>query len=124
MIALGVLRPSWCRERAYLTLPPNNPYVQSLAGRRKGVLVTLVFDASKCNDEEAMDKYHNILTQFVGTITVIRRSDGAYYCRVALPLKISGMLLPIKDCVRAHVFLEPWQISRGIASTARSLSKM
>lgn len=113
MIALGVLNIAWCGERAYLTLPPNNLYVQGLAGRKRAVLITLVFDASSCGDEEAK-VLHNVRTQFAGTITAVRRSDGGYYFRVSLPLKICRMLLPFKGCVRVQVFLEPWQTLRGV----------
>jgi len=107
MIALGVLRPSWCRGRAYLTLPPNNTYVQALAGKRRATLITLVFDALKCNDEEVRAKIHGISTQFVGTITKVKRSDGGLYFRVSLPLRICRLLQPFRDCVRVEVFIEP-----------------
>jgi hypothetical protein len=123
VITLGLLSFSWWRDRAWITLPPNNPYVQGLAGRRRGVLVTLVLDASQCRGQEA-ERLHNISVHFVGTISVTQRSDGKYWYKVALPLKISRMLLPIKDCVRARVFLEPWQTSSRTMSTARSLSKV
>jgi len=123
MIALGMLGFSWWRDRAWVILPPTNPYVQSLAGRRRGVLITLVLDASQCRDEEA-ERLHNISVHFVGTITASQRSDGGYWYKVALPLKISRMLLLLKGCVRAQVFLEPWQTPRRVVGTARSLSKV
>ena len=107
MIALGVLRLTWCHERAYLTLPPNNVYVQALAGIRRAVLITLVFDTSKCNDEEARAKIHSVSTQFVGTITKVKRSDGGLYYRASLPLRICRLLQPFRDCVRVEVFIEP-----------------
>jgi len=105
MFCLGLIRLNFWRDRAWITLPPNNPYVQSLAGRRRGVLITLVLDASGCRD----DKLHDVSTHFIATITTIERSDGGYWYKVVLPLKISRMLLHVKDCVKAQVFLEPWQ---------------
>ena len=111
MIALGLLNINWCRDRGWITLPANNPYVQSLAGRRRGVMIVLVFDTSGCRNDKA-DKLYNVSTQFIATITAIRRRDGGYWYRVSIPLKISRMLSPVKDCVKAKVFLEPWLTSR------------
>jgi hypothetical protein len=109
---------SWWRDRAWMVLPPTNPYVEGLAGRKKGVLITLVLDTSQCRDEEAK-RLHNISVYFVGTITASQRSDGRYWYKVTLPLKISRMLLPVKDCIRAQVFLEPWLTSRRAVSTTK-----
>jgi hypothetical protein len=118
VIALGMLGFSWWRDRAWIILPPTNLYVQGLAGRRRGVLITLVLDASQCRDEVA-ERLHNISAHFVGTITASQRSDGGYWYKVTLPLKISRMLLPVKDCIRAQVFLEPWLTSRRAVSIAK-----
>jgi hypothetical protein len=107
VIALGLLNLSWSSGRAYITLPPNNIFVQTLAGKKKSVLITLVFDTSRCTDEEAM-RFNGVTTQFTGTITVIKRHDGAYWYRVSLPLRISRMLHPLKGCIKAQVFVEPW----------------
>ena len=123
MITVGVVKPVWWRDRAWITLPPYCPYVQSLAGRKRGVLITLVFDTSECRSEEA-GRLHNISVNFITTITATQRSDRGYWYKVALPLKISRMLLPIKGCVKAQVFIEPWQTPKRIVSTARSLSKV
>jgi len=107
VIALGLLNIFWSGGRAYITLPPNDPFVHSLAGKKKSVLITLVFDTTRCTDEEAR-RFNGITTQFTGTITVIKRHDGAYWYRVSLPLRISRMLHPLKECVKAQVFIEPW----------------
>jgi hypothetical protein len=81
--------------------------VQALAGLRKAVLITLVFDASQCDDEEVGAKIHGTTTQFVATITKVKRTDGRLYYRVSLPLRISRLLKPLRDCVRVEAFIEP-----------------
>jgi hypothetical protein len=105
MFALGIRNLIWCGERAYLTLPPDNLYVRGLAGKKKAVLITLIFDASSCRDREA--ELHNVSTQFVGTITAVKRYDGAFWYRVSLPLRVSRLLLPFKDCIKVQIFIEP-----------------
>jgi hypothetical protein len=94
-----------------VTLPPNNPYVQLLAGRRRGVLITLVFDTSKCEGVEA-ERLHNVSVKFVASIIAVQRPDGKYWYKVVVPLKIARMLVPLKGCVKAQVFIEPWLTTR------------
>jgi hypothetical protein len=106
VIALGVLKLTWWRDRAWITLPCRNPYVQLLAGKRKGVIVTLVIDASECREENAK-RFHNTTTSYIATIAKARRSDGLYWYKIVVPLSISRMLLPVKDCVKVEVFIEP-----------------
>ena len=115
-IALGILHLTWWRDRAWVTLPSNNPYVQLLAGRRRGAVVTVVLDASECGEEYGW--LHNVTASYVATVTRARRSDGLYWYRVAVPLRVSRMLLPVKDCVRVRVFLEPAPPYEKVGSTA------
>jgi hypothetical protein len=118
MIALGLLRPTWWRERAWLTLPPHNPYVQLLAGRRRGVVVTVVLDASECGEEYARI-LHGATVSYVATVTRAVRSDGLYWYKVTIPLRVSRMLLPVKDCIKLRVFLEPAPAYERVGGTAR-----
>jgi hypothetical protein len=122
MITVGVLKPIWWRDRAWITLPPYSPYVQSLAGKRKGVLITLVFDTSECRDEGA-ERLHNVSVNYVATITAIQRSDGEYWYKVSVPLKISKMLVPLKGCVKAQVFIEPWLTMRKVTRATKPLGE-
>jgi hypothetical protein len=123
MITLGLLKIGWWRDkRAYITLPSDDVYVQALAGRKKGAVITLIFDTSECRDEEA-SKLHGTSSRFVGTISIIRRTDGGFWYRIAIPLRISRMLTPYKDCTKAQVFIEPWLTSRKAVGTARILSR-
>jgi hypothetical protein len=115
MIALGMLRFVWWRDRVWITLPPNNPYVQLLAGRRKGAIVTLVIDASECREEDAK-RLHNVTISYRATITKARRSDGLYWFKVVVPLNIARMLLFAKDCIKAQVFLEPAPVHEKMKS--------
>jgi len=122
VFALGLLNFSWWRDRAWVTLPPNNPYVLSLAGRRRGVLVTLVLDTSECEGGEA-ERLHNVSVNFAATITATQRSDGEYWYKVSVPLKISKMLVPLKGCVKAQVFIEPWLTTRKATRTTKPLGE-
>jgi hypothetical protein len=117
-IALGILHLTWWRDRAWVTLPSNNPYVQLLAGRRRGAVVTVVLDASECGEEYTRG-LHNVTVSYVATVTRARRSDGLYWYRVAIPLRVSRMLLPAKDCIRVRVFLEPAPPYERVGGTAR-----
>jgi hypothetical protein len=107
MIALGLLKLSWWRDRAWITLPSNNPYVQLLAGKRKGVVITLVLDTSECRESEDAKRLSNTMVSYRATITQAKRSDGLHWYKVVVPLNISRMLLPVKDCIKAQVFIEP-----------------
>lgn len=106
MIALGLLKIHWYKDRAWLILPFNNPYVHLLAGKRKGVTITLVLDTSECRESEA-GRLHNTTTSYRATITRAKRSDGLHWFKVVVPLNISRMLLPVKDCVKVQAFIEP-----------------
>jgi hypothetical protein len=101
-----------------VTLPSSNPYVQLLAGRRRDVVVTVVLDASECGEEYARG-LHNVTVSYVATVTRARRSDGLYWYRVAIPLKVSRMLLPAKGCIKVRVFLEPAPPYERVGGTAR-----
>jgi hypothetical protein len=122
VFALGLLNLSWWRDRAWVTLPPNNPYVLSLAGRRRGVLVTLVLDTSECEGGES-ERLHNVSVNFAATITAVQRSDGEYWYKVSVPLKISKMLVPLKGCVKAQVFIEPWLTTRKATRATKPLGE-
>jgi hypothetical protein len=106
MIVLGLVKIHWWKDRAWITLPFSNPYVQLLAGKKKGVVVELVLDASQCEGEDAK-RLHKTVISYRATITQAKRSDGLYWYKAVVPLNISRMLLPVKDCIKAQVFIEP-----------------
>jgi hypothetical protein len=107
MIALGLVKVHWWKDRAYIILTFNNPYVQLLAGKKKGVVITLVLNTSECRESEDAKRLHNTMVSYRATITQARRSDSLHWYKVVVPLNISRMLLPVKDCIKAQVFIEP-----------------
>lgn len=101
MIALGLVKIHWWKDRAWIILPFNNPYVQLLAGKKKGVVITLMLDTSECRESEDAKRLNKATVSYRATITQAKRSDGLYWFKVVVPLNISRMLLPVKDCIKA-----------------------
>lgn len=88
--------------RAWFIVPPTSPVVHALAGRKRGALITLMVDASKCEDRD-LDG-HSI--QFYGTIMALKRSDGGLWFKVWLPKKVTEVIKPIADCASFTLLLE------------------